>query len=65
MPTNRTIVQIGFDVPGYRPMSAELELPEGQTAKLDDVAIQAHSLVNDIVQSIRKNKVVIDGREAE
>lgn len=58
------IAQIEIAIPGYPAMSGTIDYIEGeQVPKLDDVAIQLHSLANDIVMSIRKNKPTVDGKD--
>ena len=52
--TTRTVV-IEVSHPGYRPMSAELALPVGDMpTDLDQLAIDAHLLLNDLIMAIRK-----------
>ena len=52
--TTRTVV-IEVSHPGYRTMSAELALPVGDTpTDLDQLAIDAHLLLNDLIMAIRK-----------
>lgn len=62
MDTTR-IVQVEIALPNAKPVSGELEIPVGTHVVLDDVAIEIHRLVNDLVQSIRRNKPVVDGKD--
>lgn len=62
----RTIAQVEIAIPGYPAFNGTVEYVDGETIpKLDDVAIQLHGIVNDIVVSIRKNKPTIDGVEVD
>lgn len=64
MPEPEIIAQVEIAIPGYPAMNGQIAYVEGeQVPKLDDVAIQLHSLVNDIVMSIRKNKPTVNGKE--
>lgn len=54
-PKATRIVVVEIAHPGYRAMSGEIGFPEGEMPpSLDDIAIQAHGLVNDLIQVIRK-----------
>jgi len=57
------IAQVEIAIPGYPAMSGTVDYIEGEKApRLDDVAIQLHDLVNDVVTSIRSNKPTVDGK---
>jgi len=59
-----TIAQVEIAIPGYPAMSGTVDFIEGEEPPtLDAVAIQLHSLTNDIVMSIRKNKPTVNGVE--
>lgn len=54
-PKATRVVVIEIAHPGYKAMSGEIGFPEGGLPpNLDDIAIQAHGLVNDLIQAIRK-----------
>lgn len=54
-PAARRTAVIEISHPGYVTMSGEIGYPEGDTPMtLDDLAIQTHELVNDIIMAIRK-----------
>jgi hypothetical protein len=61
-PETIAVAQVEIALPGYSPMSGTVDFIPGETPpKLDEVAIQLHSLVNDIVMSIRKGHPTVDG----
>jgi hypothetical protein len=54
-PVTNDIAQVEINHPGYEPMSAVIGYPPFDTPPtLDDLAIQLHEAVNDIVMAIRK-----------
>lgn len=62
----KVIAQVEIAIPGYPAMNGTVDYLETEKPpSLDEVAIQLHSLVNDIVMSIRKNRPTVDGVERE
>lgn len=53
-PEVETIGQVEIAVPGWYPMSGVIGHLPNETIELDDVAIQLHELVNDLVMAVRK-----------
>jgi len=54
-PETERLVVVEIAHPGYRPLSAEIAIPVGAVpGSLDDLAIETHQLVNELVQAIRK-----------
>lgn len=53
-PHAEIIAQVEIAVPGYTAVSGQIGQVPGEIIELDDVAIQLHQLVNDIVMTIRK-----------
>jgi hypothetical protein len=63
-PKGIIIAQVEIAIPGYPAFSGTVDYIEGeQVPRLDDVAIQLHGIVNDIVMSIRNNEPTIDGEK--
>jgi hypothetical protein len=63
-PKTLKVAQVEIALPGYPAYSGSIEyLSTEAPPTLDETAIQLHSLVNDIVMSIRKNMPTVDGKE--
>lgn len=59
------VAQVMIQLPGGKPVAGEIAVVAGDSVKLDEIAINTHGLVNDIVMSLRKNKIVKDGQDQD
>jgi len=54
-PKTERLVVVEIAHPGYATKSAEIAIPVGNfPGSLDDLAIETHQLVNELIQEIRK-----------